>query len=458
MQSNQILSRMASMRNAKTNYDVIWERANARKWSFLREDKNYNPPTMYTTVNDVAHEIIAAFDGKIEIVPKIDGVKSDLYKKLQYAYNQSIYDINTQFEREKAIKDACDYRIGVIFEGYLDKGERGKFEGLITESVDPRDFFIDDAAQVWYDPVGLRGARDCIRRRWVKVSDLKEAFKNDKYNQKAVKEVYDGMADKVNPNNSTGDHVRREVMTTETSLISIDHYSNGVIEVLEYWTCDKLVIVFNGYNVDPIYDGENPYEMLPFAVYSVMATGETMYPPSINELVAPMIQRKIILKNLMYISSKLNQIPIIYADESTDLIEGEEIKPGVRNVRLDGQDIRQKIQQLTLGGVSSSAQYMDQLLEDDLIEASKNDPKAIKNMPDVTATQVKRKIETELKNIRNIVSTMMQSAETYRAFLRCRTILKYVFADTQDLLINHVTIDREGNMKELEGALKSLFR
>ena len=427
MDSKQVLSRMADMRNAKTNYDLVWQKANDRKWSFLRENRNYNPPVMYTTVNDIAHEIINAYSGKIDVTPKMTGNKSDLYKKLEYAHNQSIDNINTQYEREKAIKDACEYRIGVIFEGYLDereeKNERGKFEGLITESVDPRDFFIDDAAQVWYDPLGLRGARDCIRRRWVKVSDLKKAFRNERYNHKVINEVYEKLVDKDNPNSSI-DNIRREVVTTETNLISIDNYSSGNIEVLEYWTKDTLTIVFNGYDCDAIYDGENPYEMLPFAVYTVMATGETMYPPSINELIAPIIDRQILMKNLMYLSAKLNQIPIIYADDKSGLIEGEEIKPGVRNVRLEGEDIRTKVQQLQLGGIVSSAQYMDQILEDDLIQASKNDPKAIKNMPEVTATQTKRKIETELKNIRNIVSTMMQSAETYRAILRCKNILK----------------------------------
>ncbi len=452
-----VQSRLSDMRNARSNYQKIWRISNRRRYSFLNEGRAFYPPTMWTITNDLSQEIISAFDGNIKVEPTSVGKPDLMYTLLSNVYNKENNKVNVQLEREVAIQNAVCYRIGVLFEGYLDNQKEGSFEGLITESVDPRDFFIDDSAQIWYDPLGYRGAKDCIRRRWYSASNVREVFSDSKYNQKAVDMAIGNvkeMGAKGTPyaNNNQGQYLNRDIQSTMNDVMPIDRYGNHFIQVLEYWSNDRLIIEFDNASGIPVYDGENPYGMLPFTVYSLFNTGESIYTPSMIDIAQPIVSRKDVMTNLMYLSAKLNQTPLIYADSKTGLVSGQEIIGGVQTVKLeDKEDIRQSIQQIQLGGISSSSQYMSDYLENELISATKIDPKSLRTTPQETATKTKRKIETELKNVRNIVTTMMKGAEQYRAILRCKNILKYVFADTKDVLVNDVKQLPDGELVSSRG-------
>jgi len=310
---------------------------------------------------------------------------------------------------------------------------------------------MDDSAQVWYDPLGYRGAKDCIRRRWYSASNIKEVFKDPDYNQSVVNKFL--RKQKEQDGEVQGEHMNREQQTSIPEVDSLDANADGLILVWEYWSKDELIIEFDDLQGEPVYKGENPYDMLPFVPYYIYDTGDSMYPPSVNEVLAPMIDRKAIMMNMVYRGALLKQMPLIYAHQKAGIIPGQEIVPGVQVAELDdGDNINNFIQQIQLGGVSQDAQFWLANNEDEIIAASKMDVKAIRNQPEVTATQTKRKIETELKNIRNIVGTQMKGAETYRAILRANNIMKFVMADTQDVLINDHVQDEEGNLRSAEGS------
>ena len=180
--SEFVLQRADDMRIARTRFEDRWQDNNTRIFNFLEKDGLFHLAMAWSLVENMTDEISDNFDGSVAFIPTEqararENFQYDYFSKIYNQENQKVY---VQTERKMALKDALRYGVGVLFEGYFIREVEEKptnfFDGLITERVDPRDFFIDNAAQKWYDPQGLSGATDCIRRRWYKPTTFKQLF------------------------------------------------------------------------------------------------------------------------------------------------------------------------------------------------------------------------------------------------------------------------------------------
>lgn len=437
--------RFRDMEVEKDDFDDRWEINNRRKFSFLINDGATHLPNAWVVANDITEEITNEFDGSVAFVPTIESSVREgfQHEQLSRIYNQENQKINVQKERHGAIYDAVCYGIGVLFEGYIsvdDPDVDDAFKGLITERVDPRDFFIDDHAVQFFDPQGINGANDCIRRRRYSKPVFKRLFSRAPFDQGVVERVLKGGGIGDSRDNFSIINEERENVAQEDE-----------IELLEYWDDDNLIIQPR-FSTEILYKGPNPYGKKPFVVYVTSVEFETIYPPSVLELIAPILKQKDIAVNYWKELTKLLATPVIFADEETGLIAGQALKGGVQTMTLDGVDIRQKVQQVQLGNDPSPLINLISFLDDEFTVASGKDVKALLAAPQELATQTKQKIATQVKRLRGIIRTMMQDAESQRAMLRGRNIIKFIFNKKRDVLINDFTTMESGELRALAGS------
>lgn len=432
-----VSQRFDDMRSARSDFDQRWRRNNEDYYSYRIPDLNgeLGLPTVKTIVDKYVSEI-ARNDDSVIFKPTIEKKSENKqYEQLTKVFNQEEDAPNIDLQKKLAKKDACIYGIGVIFEGYINTGEVGSFSGLITERVDPRDCFFDESALVHHDRYGNTGMADFIRRRYYPAQNFKKAFSSPIYNQKAVKEAAKNFT------------VKQQENTSEVD----DQHDQDLIEVYEYWSKDKLIIVPTNTG-NPIFDGKNPYGDIPFVIYVVDLDAETLYPSSIPEIIAPITSQIELLYRVWYQNTKLSAANIIFADEDTGLIPGADMRSGIQLAKLDGQDIRTKIQQFSIENKSPQIQTYMNFLDDLLTISSSVDRRALLSKPDELATQTKVKTATELKRILDIINTITISADEQRALLRAKNIIKFVFAKTKDVIINDVKEEKSGSFKDVKGS------
>jgi len=433
-----VQTRFTAMQNAKDDdFDDRWERNNRRKFSFLRNDGAVHLANSWVVCNGIAEEVTNEFDGSVVFIPTAESTVKEgfQYDRLTKIYNQETKKINTEKERKGAIFDSICYGIGVLFEGYLETDNKDVFVGLMSQRIDVRDFFMDDEATKYYDPLGIDGAQDCIRRRRYKREVFESLFSKEPFNVAAVKNTAKG--------GGTGD--TREDQT-EINLNEQEHESDK-IEVLEYWSKDQhLIATTNGSEL--IFDGKNPYGRLPFVVYTPHLEFETLYPPSVLELVAPVLKQKDISVNMWSNLVKLLSTPIIFAADDTGLTAGQELRGGVQPVDLKkGINIQEKIQQVQLGNDPAFLQQYIAFLNDEFTVASGQDINALLAKPQELATQTKQKVATQVKRLRGIITTMMVDAESQRAMLRSRSIIRFIFNKDRDILINDFALTADDKLR-----------
>ena len=417
--------RLSQMQTARGDFENAWQRANDIYNVYLVDDGNIHSPEAKIVVDFLTDEILKAFNGDIDLTPSLMNYSKANKKALatlSRVYNQENKKINVQLERKKAVKNMLRYRFGVVFEGYFRASDVDSFDGLITESVDPRHFFDDESSSKFYDPTGFDGSRDCIRRRPMSTQSFKDMYLNDGFDKKKVQEVLDAAG--------AGADVDLNMKG------KLDDETTGIINVLEYWSNDE--VIFHAMGKD-FYKAENPYGRLPFVVYVRDSEQETKYPPSLIEVMAPLLQMEDLMLNLTYEQEKLN-IPYILADAASGLVDGQQLEAGVINT-IENQtqgDIRQMVQEVRVGGATPNAYNLINLIEDRKRNVAKIDTRSLRDRPDETLGHAKIKQSMQAKEIINQIESMMIGAEQQRAALRLSNIIQYLFSEERDVLVHDV--------------------
>ncbi len=460
---NHILARLDEMRHVKTEFDRRWKVNNKRVFGFTVDDGAFHTSNAFRMIETMTDDITNDFDGSVNFVPKMEsgvreGFQFDYFSRI---YNQLNQTIGIQQERKMAVKDSLRYGKGWIFEGYLRKEEeKDSFEYLFTERVDPRHMYWDNSALRFYDPQGLSGAIDVIRQRWYTPDSMKRNFVgNEKFDQAALKKILENQMTIEEQKTFKGmKKVSSAAVGSKTeeagiSLLEQNELISGVICVYEYWSHEGGKDILRMYaRGEVFYDNESPYDGLPFVQYTPFLEYETVNPPSYMELISPYLKLKETLANLWYMNARMSSTPVIFADSDTGLVSGTALRPGVQTVELKGQNLRDKVQQIQLGQNGDSLINFMGFIEDELTKASGQDQRALNSKPNELATQTLQKVENELKSLRGIINTMVIGAETQRATMRGKNMLRYVLKDTKEVVLSDMTVLPDGQLKAAEGS------
>jgi hypothetical protein len=239
-------------------------------------------PTAFTVIETLLPQILAVLFGPkfvVKIVPreKMDIVMSGILQQL----------IRYQFERMKVfrkfyiwIKSCLMYGVGVmkVYWRYESKKRKinqpvylhlplvGKVkigskdvEKVVTSYDDPDCEPID--IYDFYVPVNctnLRDAKWCIQKVFRSIDYLIAQEKNGFY--KNISSVSPGL-----PENSGPEKDVRMIVNTTSSDVSMD--KDNLVELLEYWTDDQVVVVANRTTIirnepNPFWHGRKPYLLI----------------------------------------------------------------------------------------------------------------------------------------------------------------------------------------------------
>lgn len=379
----------------------------------------------------------------LEALPevKIRGTKpkaKDFAVASQATYEQYEKQTNTEHEKARAIFDALIYGTGIVQEMYWkwnqkiipvvdgevlplkskNKKDACLYDGLVTRRVDPRDFYVDDAAYSLHDDAG-NGAVDCAVRRLFTDVEWYEQFTSPTYKN----------LDKVSP-------VAWGVSMITTGKVPYEKESQEqktsrrYYEVIEYWNRvkDMLTVLANGVE---IYNGPNPYQhkKLPFVAYYNYRRDDSFWGLSEIEVLAPYIQAKEEIRNLQILDAKLKLQPALAVAGYAQFNEEEnELQPGaVFNLRgvVNGK-VSDAIMPLSFGGVDANASQVLDMIENDRIAATGDDTRALFANPGQLATQTLAKRESSQKRVRGNIFINTRDAEYHRAKIRMSNILQFI--------------------------------
>lgn len=456
----EIMERIGQMATAKANFDERWRKNHDREFLFMEsDDEFFSFPNAWVLIQQTANDVVEAIDGSINLQPTIETVLRHgdrQYDEMSKMYNQANKSINVKPQRKLMARDALSVGIGILFEGYL-RNKDFKFTGLITERIDPRDMFLDDSALIHYDPVGISGIKECVRRRWYPRKAFADIFKDEDFAQSVVRDV--------EKNGSSEEFMSREVQNTpnnenrdyDAGYTENENTQRGLVKVWEYWTDKELVMIVDG-NEEPLFRGENPYERIPFAFYSPYLTAETLYGPSLLEVMTPVLMIKDIIMNLWYMNAKLSAMPLVFVSQATGLTKGTEYEPGFQPVDLSStEDMSKHVQEVRVGETSQTlTSFYDRIVENERIEHGGKDTQALKNRPGELATQTKKKELMEEKSVSGLANDFMIGGETQRAIIRIHNIIKFPLSKTKDVLINDFTQDENDKLKSAKGSFSIL--
>lgn len=383
----------------------------------------------------------------LEALPevKIRGTKP---KSKDFAIaSQAIYDHqenigNAKIEKARAILDTLLTGTGILYEGYgqnivdiipnesnetdlkWKSKERIKtvlYDGLLSERIDPRNFYVDESTSIFYDETGAQGAQDCMRRRMYSPQAWQTKFKDfDNFDQ--VQPWAWGMSFITNGIQP----YEKEAQEQKTS--------SQYFEVLEYWNrlMDMVVLIANGVI---IYVGANPFrhKRLPFIMYYNYRRDDSIWGVSEIELQMPFVQFKEQLNNLIIMDAKLKLQPALAVSGDAQFNEEEnELQPGaiftLRGV-VNGK-VQDNIMPLSFGGIDPNSMAVIDKMENDRIAITGDDTRALYSNPGQLATQTLAKREASQKRIKSNILLNTIESERQRAYIRFSNIIQFIASPT----------------------------
>lgn len=383
----------------------------------------------------------------LEAMPEVK-IKGTKPKSKDFAIaSQAIYDHqenigNARIEKARVVLDTLLVGTGILYEGYgqniIDiipnesnetdlkwkSKERIKtvlFDGLVSERVDPRNFYADETTSIFFDETGAQGAQDCMRRRMYSPQAWQTKFK-DFDNFDKVQPWAWGMSFITNGIRP----YEKEAQEQKTSAL---YY-----EVLEYWNLkmDMVVLIANGVI---IYTGANPFrhKRLPFTLYYNYRRDDSIWGVSEIEVQMPFVQFKEQLNNLIIMDAKLKLQPALAVSGDAQFNEEEnELQPGaiftLRGV-VNGK-VQDNIMPLSFGGIDPNSMAVIDKIENDRIAITGDDTRALYSNPGQLATQTLAKREASQKRIKANILLNTIDSERQRAYIRFSNIIQFISQPT----------------------------
>ncbi|OPX88983.1 MAG: hypothetical protein A4E53_01716 [Pelotomaculum sp. PtaB.Bin104] len=435
----QVRTRFYFMANAKSNLEAKWRSIKQLYEIYeakITQGEQWNEPFRFAELFGSCQR---KYSDLIKNLPEVK-IRATKNSSQNFAIAQQATiehterTTNSTREKSRAIWDSILYGTGILFEGFT-KLERkitdidpktgeltGKerlaclYAGLVSERIDPRDFFIDETATVFFDETGITGARDCIRRRIYPYSTFRERFKDYKHVEEIVPVVWGS-----------------DVMGWSKVPYEKESQENKTIQqyvtVLEYWNveADAICLIANGIE---IYFGANPFmhKRLPFTVYYNYRRDDSLWGVSEAEILAPFIYAEEEIINLMILDAKLALQPALAV--SGDVMfnpEDNELQPGaIFTLRgLNGGKVGDAIAPLRFGGIPTETFNVLEKLDDLRIIITGDDIRSLYSNPDQLATQTLSKREVSQKRLASNIYQNTVDSERGRIQQRLSNIIQF---------------------------------
>lgn len=274
----------------------------------------FGEPVRLPTLHDVIRAFVERYMQdypEAVLIPK-EGADPELVKAKQAYLDTIKRSVYEKTMRRMRLEDMISY--GIAFSGveYVknvkEYGEAGKktkktlFDNICSTYIDPRDFFVDDAALKLHDETGQKGARDVIHKRIIPESTFDLLVKEQGW------KIPDGLS--TVPWWQASGYDEKSLTDQETR----EKYNTKVYKVFEYQNCetDEYGIVANG------------KEMYKNSLYACKGTtrlavvddqyeprNDSIWGTSLAELLAPHIYLRDTLINLEIMNLKLTLQPVL---------------------------------------------------------------------------------------------------------------------------------------------------
>jgi len=410
--------------SAPTNFEDDWD-----SWEKLymgrqpeRKEGDWRSkiivPMAYSLVESVMSDASEqSFGPLFKPVEEDDAAKADLVKHI-VEYTMSKGNFKTEYE--KAEKSACIFGTGILQEYWkserrilkdlvkFDKNkdiqeykeyEQTDFDDVYAESVNIRDFYIDEAAD---DFDGPKAARDCIRRYIISANTFQRLYGKEYENSKYVI--------------SGGDTSRYEFYKAPKGI------NDDEVEMLWYWNReeDKLIIVCNDVllrNGPNIYD----HKELPFAKITFVKRPNYFYGIGLPEILESQQEELNTIRRMRLDNAHMSIHKMFLIGDNISISE-EDLVPRPHGHIEVGGDVSQ-FKPLEYSDTKQSAYLEEDRLKDDIVVATGIEPR-MELKSDVSATAEGIRKEELLKRIRHHFNSVKE--ELARLFkLRLSTIQQY---------------------------------
>lgn len=273
--------------------------------------------------------------------------------------------------------------------------ERTVFDGPVTEIVDLRDFYWNEAA------TSLDNSRWAAHAVWMSGADLMKMARDGKYDQAAVEML-------LRPSEENGSSSQQ---TPEGTDIELEREKrgrkNGLYEVLEMWDRDTMTLHVLGGRRVLLYQGDWPYWHLdyPFVTMSLAPFPFSLQGLSLVEKLAPMQEAYWNLLNQTFDNVQLINNAIILLAADFDDPDSFEYAPGAVNTVDDPKQVEMWQPNVNLAQV---AMPMLDKIQTDMQNMAMGQPISIPMAGRVTATEV-----ATLAHIAQVAASKMKDQVTY---------------------------------------------
>lgn len=384
-----VQNRFVRMAISKSAIRQIWDGTQglyyANDWEWIVKGEGYERPIRFTTLRDVIKNLTDVFmRNRPDILLK---AKDDDEKHLvigKKAYVDHIRELPHQKKTQRQVfEDMFFFGKGFSREMYIDWNEGMDYEGIASRRISPRDFFVDENANVLHDELGIDGARDCIVRSFIPLST---------FQSKGAKYGWD-----------TSGIIATNFFTTEgmdyktTNAREVEEKTQTYgVKIYEYMNhCEDLYVVIA--NNKCVYEGKlsecQGTCRLPVADYTFEPRNDSFWGTTVAQLLAPHIYAKDMVFNLNMMNYKLTVQPVLAV--SGDFGFNKKLHPiGPGQVWQAGGNLNGKladhIQPILFGnpGAQRGGDDMLNYISNELSVAARTDLRNLEFHPDTTATQV----------------------------------------------------------------------
>jgi hypothetical protein len=273
--------------------------------------------------------------------------------------------------------------------------ERTVFDGPVTEVVDLRDFYWNEAA------THLDNSRWAAHAIWMSGADLMAMARDGKYDQAAVEAL-------IRPSEENGSSSQQ---TPEQVDIEFEREKrgrkNGLYEVLEIWDRDTMTLHVLGGRRVLLFQGDWPYWHLdyPFVTMSLAPFPFSLQGLSLVEKLAPLQEAYWNLLNQTFDNVQLINNAIILLAADFDDPDSFEYAPGAVNTVDNPQQVQMWQPNVNLAQVAMP--LLDKL-QTDMQNMAMGQPISIPMAGRVTATEV-----ATLAHIAQVAASKMKDQATY---------------------------------------------
>lgn len=396
-----VQQRFYAMSLSKQNRRNVWQGIQSLyycdDWTWIIDGGDvWNKSVRFPTLRDVTKTLTDTFmqdPPGIVLSPKNKDDEFAARGKMAYLEGRS-QSVHEKKVRRQVIEDMFFYGVGIRVPNFMEieraypsskkKGmvDKHLFCDVASYRLDPRDFFIDETANMLHDDLRMNGARDCIVRQVLPYSTFLARYDNmEGFTTKGVRPVpwIEAMGIDYLAMNT------REIMEkTPSNVVKLYVYMNQ--------ETDQYIVVANGVTIfkGSLYLTQGTTK-LPVVMYKFEDRNDSVWGQSLGELIAPHIYTRDTVYNLELMNLKLALQPVLAVSGDFGYNPRVHVlQPGgvwTAGGSLQGR-LADHIQPVISGNENTKAGEMMQMISGELSVTSRTDIRNLQFQKEKTATEV----------------------------------------------------------------------